>query len=110
MEPVEDVDALRAVLRPLAERGLVVYLTPEGRRGTVLTHGFHPPEELERLRAAQPAEAASPSPAAPAPIRAAAPSPAAEEVATLRAEVADLRTAVAELTEQVRRIKEGLGM
>src|SRR5688572_1932764 len=35
MDPVEDLDALRALLRPLAQRGLVVYLTPEGRRGTM---------------------------------------------------------------------------
>lgn len=50
MEPIEDVDALRAVLRPMAERHLIVYLTPEGRRGTVLTHGFHATDELEHLR------------------------------------------------------------
>src|SRR5438874_1712888 len=50
MEPVEDLDALRAVLHPLVQRGLVVYLTPEGRRGTVLTHGFHDAQELERLK------------------------------------------------------------
>ena len=37
-------------LAPLAERGLVVYLTPEDRRGTVITHGFHEAAELERLR------------------------------------------------------------
>src|SRR4051812_38697083 len=51
MEPVADLDALRAVLGPLAQRKLVVYLTPEGRRGTALTHGFHSPQELDRLRA-----------------------------------------------------------
>src|SRR5215831_15311002 len=50
MEPIDDLDTLRALLRPMAERGLVVYLSPEGRRGTVLTHGFHDPHELERLR------------------------------------------------------------
>src|SRR5207302_2767284 len=43
MEPIDDLDALRAVLRNLVERRLVVYLTPEGRRGTTLTHGFHSP-------------------------------------------------------------------
>jgi uncharacterized protein YceH (UPF0502 family) len=51
MEPIADLDQLRPVLRTLADRGLVVYLTPEGRRGTMLTHGFHPPEELARIRA-----------------------------------------------------------
>src|SRR5207253_6572291 len=51
MEPIDDVEALRGVLKPLAERKLVVYLTPEGRRGTMLTHGFHEPQELERIKA-----------------------------------------------------------
>ncbi len=115
MDPVEDVEALRNVLRPLAERRLVVYLTPEGRRGTVVTHGFHDPAELDRLRRALPAEAA-----APAPSRPAADEPAREadtRLAATQAEVTDLRTAVAalqtqvaDLTEQVRAIKQGLGM
>jgi uncharacterized protein YceH (UPF0502 family) len=70
MEPIADLEALRPVLRALAERGLVVYLTPEGRRGTMLTHGFHPPEELARIRDranAEPEPAAGGSPAARAP-------------------------------------------
>src|SRR5207247_3644923 len=51
MEPIDDLDSLRAQLKPLVERGLVVYLGPEGRRGTQLTHGFHTPKELEYLQA-----------------------------------------------------------
>src|SRR6516162_6697811 len=51
MEPIDDLDALRSLLRPLVERRLVVYLSPEGRRGTMVTHGFHVPEELNALRA-----------------------------------------------------------
>jgi uncharacterized protein len=50
MDPIEDLDSLRRALRPLVERKLVFYLTPEERRGAVLTHGFHDPRELERLR------------------------------------------------------------
>jgi len=50
MEPIEDIDELRGILKPLAERKLVVYLTPERSRGAVLSHGFHAPEELARLR------------------------------------------------------------
>jgi hypothetical protein len=115
MEPVEDLDALRAVLKPLAERRLVVYLTPEGRRGTVLTHGFHPPEELQRLRAAQPVETvgsqayAAPSPAAAVP---AAPLTAELQQRLQAAEtaLAALQTAVANLGEQVRKIKDSLGL
>lgn len=51
MEPIADLDVLRASLKQLQERGLVVYLTEPHRRGAVLTHGFHPPDELARLRA-----------------------------------------------------------
>ena len=52
MEPIDDLDALRAVLQPLVKRNLIVYLTPEDRRGAVLTHGFHDPQELKHLRRA----------------------------------------------------------
>jgi uncharacterized protein YceH (UPF0502 family) len=118
MEPVADVDALRNVLRPLAERRLVVYLTPEGRRGTVVTHGFHEPAELERLRKAQPVEAVTlpPSPpsrppAEPPPREADARHAATQaEVSELRAAVAALQAQVADLGEQVRAIKQGLGI
>src|SRR5215469_2097152 len=67
MEPLDDLDALRNALRPLVERKLVVYLTPEERRGAVLTHGFHDPKELEKLRArhaAEPADVPAQAPAA----------------------------------------------
>jgi uncharacterized protein YceH (UPF0502 family) len=62
MEPITDIDALRQVLGALKERKLVVYLTPEGRRGTMLTHGFHDPAELERLKSRQPAIAPDEAP------------------------------------------------
>ena len=32
---VRDIDHLRDILKPLAERKLVAFLSPEGRRGTV---------------------------------------------------------------------------
>lgn len=51
MEPFADLEALRPVVKALSERGLVVYLTPEGRRGTMVTHGFHTAEELQLLKA-----------------------------------------------------------
>jgi hypothetical protein len=62
MEPLDDVEALRALCRPLAERKMVIYLTPEGRRGTMLTHGFHSPSELDQARALAPVETLAPSP------------------------------------------------
>src|SRR5262249_6607394 len=61
MEPFPDLPALQAVQGPLAERGLVVYLTPPGqRRGVVVTHGLYPPEELERARQAHASGAGTP--------------------------------------------------
>ena len=97
MEPIEDLDALRRVLKALAERRLVVYLTPEGRRGSVVTHGFHAPDELDRLRAARPA--------ADEGLTAAR-----AEIAELRAAVADIQAKLADLAGQVRQLKDGLGL
>lgn len=51
MEPIADLDTLRAIVKTLADRGMVLYLTPEGRRGTIVTHGFHTAEELQLLKA-----------------------------------------------------------
>ncbi len=115
MEPIADLDALRAVLRQLAQRGLVVYLTPEGRRGTTLTHGFQAPDELEHLRARHGgktddmAEATHERSAAPAVTPRPADDPHAE-IASLRANVTELHAKIADLAEQIRAIKDGLGM
>jgi uncharacterized protein YceH (UPF0502 family) len=115
MEPIDDLDALRAALRPLVERNLVVYLTPEDRRGAVVTHGFHDPRELSQLRARHAAEPAPPAlappPAAP-PAAAAAEGGLAEvrnEVGALQAQVGDLQKALAALQDEVRQLKQALG-
>jgi uncharacterized protein YceH (UPF0502 family) len=97
MEPVDDLEALRAVCRPLADRGLVVYLTPEGRRGTMLTHGFHDPQELDRLRSR--AGAADSVPDAPRPTPAT--NPLAGRVDQLQAETAELRKFIADLQQDL---------
>jgi uncharacterized protein YceH (UPF0502 family) len=119
MEPIADLDALRTVLRPMVERQLVVYLTPEGRRGTTLTHSFHAPEELERLRAKYGAEAEageevesveSPVGRPGASTLAAQLADARAEIAALRSTVEQLQATVTGLVEQVRGIREGLGM
>ena len=109
MEPIDDLDALRAVLKPLAERNLVVYLTPEGRRGTTLTHGFHPPDELERLRNAAPLETTD-RPVEAAPSQSQDRQELQAEVTALRTELNELRERVSGLAEDLRIIKEGLGM
>ncbi len=64
MEEVADLDELRAMLKTLAERKLVVYVTGAGGRGAVVTHGFHAADELAAA-AAHPAHRpeAAPAPA-----------------------------------------------
>jgi uncharacterized protein YceH (UPF0502 family) len=114
MESFADLDALRAALKPLVERGLVVYLTPQGRRGTALTHGFHPPAELEQARKRFNVA----DEAAPAPVAVTPPSPQLEqrlekaesEVARLNQEVAELRQMVSVMAEQLKAVRQGLGM
>jgi uncharacterized protein YceH (UPF0502 family) len=101
MEPIPELDLLRSHLKTLAQRRLVVYLTPEGRRGTIVTHGFHAPDELARLKSR--AEAAADSAAEPAPASAPARSLAAgaagleQRLETVETELAALKRVVAEL-------------
>jgi uncharacterized protein YceH (UPF0502 family) len=98
MEPVDDLDRLRSQLKPLAERKLVVYLTSEDRRGAVLTHGFHDPSELERLRSRA---ATAPAAASPPPVPASRGDERLaileQEIASLKKQVADLQAALAEM-------------
>jgi uncharacterized protein YceH (UPF0502 family) len=129
MEPIEDLDALRRCLRPLVERNLVVYLTPEDRRGAVLTHGFHDPRERERLKAhhsAQPLPAEVPAPIPPAPVPAPPPPPSRaeqalpaleaalaagrEETAALKRQLGELQATVAVLQKELRELKQALGV
>ncbi|MCI0381117.1 MAG: YceH family protein [Gemmataceae bacterium] len=96
MEPIDDLDALRQVLRPMAERRLVVFLGEEGRRGTQITHGFHAPEELERVRSQPRSEEAGTVIAAPA----------SDRFTALEASVAELRQEVAALRQDVEQLKQ----
>ena len=118
MDEIADVDALRAVLRPLVERKLVVYLTPEGRRGTVVTHGFHDSHELDRLKSHH-ANAALDAEPSPAPILAAAPDFGAVEsrlaaaesrIAELRSEVAGLRAEIGRVAALTAQLQKELGI
>jgi len=109
MEPIADLDALRPVLKTLAERKLVVRLGEEGRRGSMITHGFHDPKDLDRLRAAIGQGGADDEPAAAPPPAARAPGPQLAdlqaEVASLRADLTQLRALVAQLSEQVQALQ-----
>jgi uncharacterized protein len=121
MEPIDDLDALKAALRPLVERTLVVYLTPVDRRGAVVTHGFHNPQELERLRARAiaepvPAETTGSAPAVDGAVTAnlallEEKVPALEnELAALKKLVGELQASVAGLQTEVRGLKQSLGV
>ncbi len=72
MDPIETLEALEEILKSLTARRLAVYLTEPDRRGAVVTHGFHTPDELTRLKAHfahSPASASLIEPDAAAPSR-----------------------------------------
>ena len=122
MDPIPDLDALRVHLDRLAERGLVIWLSPPGR-GRMLTHGLLPAEKLEKVRTAlgiaAAATAALPPPAAQAdadadddprptrvePPRSIAPAAGAE----LESRIGDLERAVAALRERLQGLEDALG-
>src|SRR5262249_18900783 len=128
-EPLDDLDALRAALKPLVDRKLVVYLTSEDRRGAVVTHGFHDPRELERLKekfAAMPASVVEPD--SPQGVYR-SPDPSEDmnriedrlrpleeglrsantEIASLKKLISDLQASMAAIQQEVRHLKQELG-
>jgi uncharacterized protein YceH (UPF0502 family) len=105
MEPIDDLDSLRNTLTPLAERGLVAYLTPEGRRGTIVTHGFHSAEELGQLRAGQGNFESEPELA----VRATPVNDTRAEIELLRTRIEKLEQTVGALSEQLAKLSQSLG-
>ncbi len=103
MDEIGDLEALRGFIKALMERKLVTYLTPEERRGAVITHGFHAPEELAALKrhhAAGPASAA----VAPPQLR-----PEDPRIPALEAAVARLTAELEAVRGEVRALKQQLG-
>ncbi len=103
MEPIEDLESLRHVLRPLVERKLVVFLGPEGRRGTLITHGFHAAEELGGLRsraAVDSIASTKPQTAMPDELRA--------EIVGLRSELQQLQDAHRTLADEFHAFRKSL--
>lgn len=99
MEPIDDLEALREVLRGLIDRKLVVALAPLEKRGAQVTHGFQSAEEIEaqRLRAgSSDAESFRSEPRASAggleELR--------QRVATLEQQVADLTSRLDTVTQR----------
>ena len=108
MEPIDQEES-QTLIKSLAERGFVVWLTPENRRGAVLTHGFHPADELPRLTSHYGAVAVESVAAAPAP-----PPPQTDalraRLEAAEAQIAGLKTEVATLRAAVTALQEALGV
>jgi uncharacterized protein YceH (UPF0502 family) len=51
MDPIDTLDALEEILKSLVAKRLAVYLTEPDRRGAIVTHGFHTPDEIAKLKA-----------------------------------------------------------
>jgi uncharacterized protein YceH (UPF0502 family) len=113
MAPIESLDALDEVLKPLLTRRLVVYLTEPDRRGAVVSHGFHAPDELARHHAGAPtALADADAPAKPSGLaegtsRAASSALEAKLTAAL-GEIDALKARVAALEAQVTEVRKQL--
>ena len=116
MEPL-DQETATSTLRALVERGMVVWLAPENRRGALLTHGFHTPDELQRHKAAHAGGVAleEVQPVAPGP----APRPAPpddrvdrleKQLAEALSEIARLRTEVSQVRSALTSLQESLGV
>ena len=101
MEEIADLDELRGLLKTLVDRKQVVYLSEPGRRGTMVTHGFHPADEVDRLRKAAAAGATALADAAPARSSGASTSALEARLDEAFAEIARLRDRVARLEEPV---------
>jgi uncharacterized protein YceH (UPF0502 family) len=120
MEPIDELEQLRQALRPLAERTLVRFLGPEGRRGTLIAHGFYTPQELEVLHASQ-GRADEQPPAATHAAAAVSANPsqlaalqeevqqALGEIAALQARLRQAEEVVEDLRRQVQTLRESLG-
>ncbi|MGF1581752.1 MAG: DUF480 domain-containing protein [Gemmataceae bacterium] len=101
MNKIEDLDALRAILDKLETRKMVLYLTPKGRRGTVVTHLFYSEGELEFVKAHFESKLDSPS---PSPSRSS--SPGGVQLTALETTHAELRERLDDLEKENTHLSE----
>ncbi|MBN9118706.1 MAG: DUF480 domain-containing protein [Planctomycetes bacterium] len=112
MAPIESLEALEEVLKPLLDRRLVVYLTEPDRRGAVVAHGFHTPDEFARLKAHHSHAPVSAVPGGEPPaVRSAPVAPAPDERLTAAlVEIDALKTRVAALEAQLADVRKQLDL
>jgi len=106
MDAIDTLDALDGILKPLAARRLVVFLTDPERRGALVTHGFHTPDELTPLKSSAPSTLDAP------PTRVATPAPAGSietRLAALLSEIDSLKARMGMLEQEVTGLKKQLG-
>jgi len=115
MDKIADVAELDQLLQRLAQRRLVVFLTPPHRRGAVVTHGFHTPEELRQLLQTVAAEEGEPEGRSPVrPASSSDPSglsgSAAPTRLTLQEQLETLTKTVGELQRRIERLEALLNL
>lgn len=110
-----DSEQYPEMLRSMVERGMVLWVTPEARRGAVLTHGFHSPNELHVIRQRHagadigPLHEVEPTPRPQVLPVVEAPKPD-SRLDEAMAQIAELREAVAQLKAQVANLYASLGV
>jgi uncharacterized protein YceH (UPF0502 family) len=105
MEPIADLDIQREKLKRLQERGLVKWVGEEGRRGSLVAHGFHAAGEVEahaRHVAEEPA-------AERAPVVERTDPALRDELTALKTEVAALKQTVDRVVGELAELKRSLG-
>lgn len=108
MATIDTLDDLEEVLKPLAERKLIVYLGPPDRRGALVTHGFHGPDEAAGLSARQ-AHVSADSDAPRTTIRVESTGELERRLGAAEAEIAVLMKQLAELTNRVTALETRTG-
>ena len=102
MEPF-DSELATDTIKSLVERGYIVWLTPEERRGAILTHGFESAETQQRLKAAHASGFAVASNAATSP-----PSSLAEPQTALSSTLAEALSEISRLRQDVDQLRSQL--
>ncbi len=125
MDPIPDLATLKSILDALKSKGLIIFLTPEGR-GQAVSHALYKPRELEALKikysgATQPKAAFrdeyADDASGPPPSATPAATPAIQrdidslrtEIAQIRADLESIASDQRRLADELRNLKESLG-